>query len=137
MQSPTDFPGSIYLMIDLPSERTGALVSENPDAAAAWVGSFLKETRQLDVLTKLGASGAAERHAFVILPGFTTAPYRVVDPLVRASCLPPTVDPLLPEEVTDVWMASTWSTRRALFWSSIHGWQSVWVEPEAGERREL
>lgn len=136
MQSSTDFPGSIYLMIDLPAERTGTMVSENADAAAAWIGSFLKETRQQDVLSKLRASGVDERHAFVIFPGFSTAPYSVIDPLIRPNCLPPTIDPELPDEVTDVWMASTWSVRRALFWSSIHGWQSVWVEHQPDDHPE-
>lgn len=124
-QGGTDFPGSIYLTVELPPERSGGMVAESGDAAAEWIGQFLRESRQADVLDKLNLSGADERHAFVILPGFTTAPFSVSDLLWRQDAPLPTQDPSLPPEVTHAWMVSTWSAGVGFYWSPANGWQSV------------
>lgn len=78
-QGPTAYPGSIYITLDLPLERSGGFVADTGDAMADWIGRFLGASDQRDVLEKLAQSGAAERHAFVIFPGFTSAPFSVSD----------------------------------------------------------
>jgi hypothetical protein len=37
----------------------------------------------------------------------------------------PTIRPLLPAEVTHVWMMSTWTSGSALYWSEKEGWSLV------------
>lgn len=58
-QSPTtDFPGSIYCTISLPSEQSGGFVSDTGDAFAHWVSGWLREPQRADNLRKLQRSGA-------------------------------------------------------------------------------
>ena len=77
VQGGTSFPGSIYVTLELPAERSGGAVAETGCALAGWIGAFLRDPDQQDVLEKLARSSASERHAFVFLPGFTTAPFPV------------------------------------------------------------
>lgn len=123
-QSGTSFPGSIYITIDLPSERSGGVVPSTGDCLSSWVADFLSEDGQRDVLAKLGRSGLEERHAFVLLPGFAVAPFAVIDLLLRDDAPLPTVDPILPSEVTHVWVASTWSSGCGFRWSAAERWDS-------------
>lgn len=74
------------------------------------------------MLKKLALSGRCERHAFVILPGFSLAPFGVTDMLWRDEGVP-TVAPSLPEEVTHVWLVATWDIGSGLRWSPGGGWQ--------------
>lgn len=62
-------------------------------------------------------------HLFVLLPGFTCAPFNVVDLLMRNDAPVPTDDPTLPEPLTDVWIMSTWTNGRGFKWSQATGWQ--------------
>ena len=117
-QSGTEFPGSIYLTVDLPLERSAGMVADNGDAAAEWVGDSLPE----DVVSKLRRSGAEERHAFVILPPLTTAPFEVSYLLIREDAVLPTVDPRLPDGVTHVWIVSTLSSGIGFYWDPESGW---------------
>ncbi|MEO7803425.1 MAG: hypothetical protein ABIS18_03055 [Actinomycetota bacterium] len=121
-QGGTDFAGSIYLTVQLPIERSAGFVADDADAAAAWIGTFLREPEQSDVLVKLSHSGCNERHAFVILPGFTSAPFPVFDLFIRDEAPLPTINPDLPPEVTDVWIVSTWTSGQGLSWSKS-GWR--------------
>lgn len=121
-QSDTDFPGSIYITLDLGPERSGGWVADTGDALASWLGHFLKEPKQKDVRDKLVSSGAPERHAFVYLPGFTTAPFSASDLLMRDGAPLPVEDPRLPDEVTHVWAVSTWSSGDGFRWSPEDGW---------------
>jgi hypothetical protein len=105
----------------IPIERMAGYAAANGDALAQWLGPFLTAPEQHDVLQKLGRSRCAQRHAFVIFPGFTPAPFEVVDILVRDHA-PPAVDPDLPPEVTDVWAVSVWSTGTGFRWSPGTGW---------------
>jgi hypothetical protein len=105
----------------LPIEGMAGYAAANGDALAQWLGPFLTAPEQHDVLQKLGRSRCAQRHAFVIFPGFTPAPFEVVDILVRDHA-PPAVDPDLPPEVTDVWAVSVWSTGTGFRWSPGTGW---------------
>lgn len=124
-QSETSFPGSIYLTVELPRERAGGMVADCGDPAAEWIGQFLREDSQRDVLSKLRSSSSRERHAFVVLPGFTTAPFPVFDVLRRDPTPLPLKSPSLPSEVTHVWLMSTWSAGSALYWSEGSGWVVV------------
>lgn len=72
LQSPTRFPGSIYVLVEEPLERTGGFPSTTGNEFVEWVGVFLSQ--RADVRDKLARSRAAERHAFVVLPPFCTAP---------------------------------------------------------------
>jgi hypothetical protein len=123
-QGGTDFPGSIYVTLERASERTGGFVASNGNALAEWIGDFLRASDQQDVLAKLVRSEADERHAFVILPGFTIAPFSVSDLLMRGDAPIPTDEPKLPTAVTDVWLMSTWSTGHGFRWSPDAGWLS-------------
>lgn len=118
----TSFPGSIYLTIDLPLERTAGMVPVTGDPVVPWLEEFLAGSECADVRAKLLRSGARERHAFVFVPGFTTAPFAVVDLLMRTGAPIPTVAPALPDEVTHVWAASTWSSGHGVRWSPHEGW---------------
>jgi hypothetical protein len=85
-QHSTSFPGSIYLTISQPPERVGGAVDSTGSAVPGRVRDFLLDPHQSDVLSKLARSGATERHAFILVPGFTSAPFGVVDmlcPLLR------------------------------------------------------
>ncbi|MET9926394.1 MULTISPECIES: hypothetical protein [unclassified Streptomyces] len=121
-QSPTDFPGSIYCTISLPTERSGGWVPETGDAFSQWVSDWLGEHSQSDNLGKLRYSGALERHAFILLPGFTTAPFESLDPLMRPNGPLPTLAPQLPKEITHLWSMSTWNTGDIFHWSPSAGW---------------
>ncbi|MDP9386835.1 MAG: hypothetical protein M3Q48_02625 [Actinomycetota bacterium] len=121
-QSGTDYPGNIYITLELPLERSGGLVADTGDGLAEWLGEFLQEAAQRDVREKLDASGAVETHAFVLVPGFTTAPFSASELLMRNDAPLPTRAPQLPKEVTRVWAISTWSTGDGFRWSPDGGW---------------
>ena len=121
-QSGTDFPGSIYITIKLPTERAGGFVADTGDALAIWVAEFLNAPKRRDVLDKLAGSGSSARHAFIILPGFAEAPFGVTDLLMRDGAPLPLVGPQLPEEVTHVWLVSGWASGRGFRWCRASGW---------------
>ena len=121
-QGGTEFPGSIYISLDLPPERTGGWVADTGNALAEWLGTFLGEPRQEDVRRKLARSGAAETHAFVLVPALSLAPFTVIDLLIRDDAPLPMIDPRLPIEVTDVWAVSSWSSGVGFRWSQTGGW---------------
>lgn len=120
----TDFPGSIYLTIERSPERTGGVVDSTGSAVPGWVRDFLLDPHQSDVLGKLARSGASERHAFILVPGFSIAPFGVVDMLWRDERdAVPTTSPHLPEQVTHVWLMAFWSIGSGLRWSPDSGWE--------------
>jgi hypothetical protein len=124
-QSPdTSFAGSIYVTIELPFEQMGGAVADSSDAVARWIGPFLHDEKRRRVLQKLARLDVRERHAFVVVLGFGDVDFSVSDPLSRDDVPVPTVDPALPEEVTDVWIASTWSAGSGFRWSRSPGWSA-------------
>ncbi len=128
-QSGTQYPGSIYVTLHLPAERSGGWVADNGDALALWIGDFiLHEPARRDVLEKLARSGAEDRHVFVLLPGFTTAPFGVSDLLMRGGPPLPLVAPQLPAEVTHTWAVSTWNSGSGFRWDPQIGW-STFTKP--------
>jgi len=123
-QSGTDFPGSIYLTIERSPERAGGAVDSTGNAVPGWVRDFLLDPHQSDVLGKLARSGASERHAFILVPGFSIAPFGVVDMLWRdEDDVVPTTSPDLPDEVTHVWLMAFWTVGSGLRWSADGGWE--------------
>lgn len=128
-QSGTDRPGSVYLTIELPSERSGGAVPSHGDSIAEWIGTFLYEPRQQDVLDKLHRSGTAQRHAFVFLPSFTLAPWPVPYLLMSDSVPLPRIAPGLPPEVTHIWVTGKWNTATGVRWSPESGWEHFSKKP--------
>ena len=97
-------------------------VARTGDVLAEWVSEWVVRPDQADNLQKLRESGLAERHLFVVMPGFTTAPFSVVDLLTRDNAPLPTVPPKLPAEVTHLWILSLWNVGDGFRWSPDGGW---------------
>jgi hypothetical protein len=121
-QGGTDYPGSIYSLIDEPADRRGGWMAPTGDSLAAWAGDFLAADARRDVCSKLERSGASERHAVLILPGFALARFDVTNLLMDDGAPLPSVDPDLPAAITHVWLMSTWSTGMGMRWSPTAGW---------------
>jgi hypothetical protein len=131
-QNGTDFPGSIYVQPDLPNDQVASFVADTGDAVADWLGTFLHDHARKDVREKLARSGAAERHAFVVVRGLSGLPFAVAGLLLQDDVLPPTVAPDLPPEITDVWTASVWASGFGLRWSSTaQRWDTFSKHPAA------
>ncbi len=122
LQTGTDSPGSVYFTLHLPAERSGGMVADDGNALATWIGLWLGEDNQQDVVQKLRRAETDERHAFVLLPAFTTAHFGVVDLLMRRNAPLPTEPPSLPDAITHVWAASTWTMGDGFRWSASRGW---------------
>lgn len=119
-------PGRVYLVLDLPHERTGGARPSVGDSVAEWAGVWLREPQQQDILRKLAAAGAAERHVFAWVATLSEAPFAVQSVLMESTPPLPTVPPNLPPEVTHLWIASMWSSPAGLYWSPGQGWR--WFE---------
>lgn len=120
-RSDTKFPGSIYITLQRGPERTGGAVPLTGDGLVVWLNEWMCEPGQVHNLNKLRAANCRERHLFLLLPGFTTAPVSASDVLMRADGPLPEVPPVLPQGITDVWVMSTWSTGD-LFHFGAEGW---------------
>lgn len=121
-QGPTAYAGSIYVMIEQAPEQMGGMSPLTGDPLAVWLGAWLAEPSQADNIRKLGRSGARERHIFVLVPGFTPAPFPVIDLLIEPGAPLPTIPPVLPPEITHAWAMSSWSTGDGFRWSPDNGW---------------
>src|SRR5205823_3643166 len=110
-QSDTDFPGSIYIELQQPADRTRGVVADTGDALATWIGDYLQSEHLAVVCIKLRRPGALERHAFVMLPAFAEPVFAVVDLLMRQDAPLPRSEPALPSEVTH---ARGWSAHGPL-----------------------
>lgn len=121
-QGGTDFPGSVYFTIDLPIERTGGIVASTGDALVEWANEWIIDPGRADNLRKLAASGMAERQLCLVLPDFATVPFGVLDLLTREGAPLPTVPPILPPEVTHLWVLSVWTMADGVRWSPDGGW---------------
>ncbi|MGH9890667.1 MAG: hypothetical protein ACREA0_01515 [bacterium] len=122
-QGGTDFPGSVYLTVDPGSERSGGAVPTTGWPLLEWLSAWLTRPDQAHNLAKLAASGAEERHLFLILPAFAEAPFAVADLLMRQDAPLPDADPDLPPEITHAWVASTWTDGAGMRWAPDSGWQ--------------
>jgi hypothetical protein len=106
----TSFPGTIYPLIELPREQAGGIVADSGDGLVDWAIPWISDPVRSDNLDKLRRSGKPQRHMFVFIPPWTTAPWPAVDVLLRHDGPPlPTTSPVLPDAVTHLWFASGWS----------------------------
>jgi hypothetical protein len=120
----TDYPGSVYVLLDEPLERRAGYVAPTGDAIAEWIGGYLQSERASD-LAKLARSRAPERHAFVLVPMFTTAPFAVSELLMTGRPRLPITPPRLPVEVSHVWIVGMAYDRAGFYWAPDAGWSSV------------
>lgn len=121
-QSDTAYPGSIYVTLARDVSQVAGFTSASGDTTAAWIGNFLSAPQQADVLRKLARSTARERHAFIFVPAFSSAPFGVTDLLLREDDSVPGAAPILPEEVNHVWLLGTYAVGSGLRWSPDTGW---------------
>jgi hypothetical protein len=122
-QGPTAYPGSIYVMIDQPLEQMGGFLPATGDPLASWIGEWLAEPSRQDNVHKLASSGADEGHIFVLVPGYTQAPFAVTHLLIDVSAPLPTIPPALPLGITHVWAMSMWDSGGGFRWSPGNGWE--------------
>lgn len=122
VQGPTSFAGSIYPLIEEPLDDGTSYMSGPGDPLAHWIGTFLRDARQHDVIEKLRRADADECHAFVLVPSFSTAPSEVSYRLMCDDAWLPDMGPDLPSPITDAWMVSTWSCGLGYRWSTAGGW---------------
>jgi hypothetical protein len=123
-QGGTAFPGSVYVTPDIPLERLAGMVPSTGDALSEWVAEWIMEPSRADNLDKLRRSAARERHLFVIVPAFATpALFAVTDLLARTDAPLPTASPVLPPEVTHIWIMGTLASGHGFRWSPDHGWE--------------
>jgi hypothetical protein len=64
----------------------------------------------VDNLVKLAGVDLPERHLFVLAPGLSTMPFPAYDFLLADDSPLPTRPVHLPQPLTHVWFASSWST---------------------------
>lgn len=130
-QGSTSFPGSVYVHLDLPSERTGGYVTSDTGPLLEWIEAVLVSELCQGMRRNLRASDAAERHIFLLLPGFTgDADFEVWSPLTHDSIELPRRPPMLPDPVTHVWVASTFDLGAGLRWTPDSGWTTFHKHPE-------
>jgi hypothetical protein len=122
-QSATDRKGSIYVMPPEGAlEQMGGYAPLTGDPLAEWLGDWANDPSRSDNVRKLRSADTAERHLFILVPGFTAAPFAVNDLLISPEAPMPTIPPGLPAGVTDVWVMSTWDSGGGFRWSSETGW---------------
>ena len=122
-QSGTEYAGSIYFTIELPLERAGGLVASTGDALANWLERWVHEPTQAHNLEKLERSSLQECHLFVLVPGFTTAPFSAVDLLLRDAAPLPTNPIVLPPPLSHIWTMSTWNSGDVFRWCAADDWR--------------
>jgi hypothetical protein len=108
---------------------TGGAVGQDWPGFQSYLAEFLKAQKLQDVRTKLGRTGADERHAFVGL-SFTT-PWPVYHTLSDEYTSLPPGPPNLPQEITHLWVWA-YPLGRCVVWSPNQGWidpRSHWTAP--------
>jgi hypothetical protein len=89
-----------------------------------WIRSFLASDRAADVRKKLATTDAAERHAF--LGASFTSPGDAYFALRREGRPQlPSSDPILPPEITHLWVWAVQGHPRCLAWFPDRGWLDV------------
>jgi hypothetical protein len=77
-------------------EQMGGYAPLTGDPLAEWLGDWTNDPSRSDNVSKLQAAGAAKRHLFILVPGFTGAPFAVNDLLISPEAPIPTIPPALP-----------------------------------------
>lgn len=126
-------PGAIFPLIDEPDDKSGGVVPANADVLVDWIERWICASERADNVRKLSRSGAAERHLFVILPGFSSAPWDVSACLMWPEVALPTRPPLLPTAITHLWAMSGWDRGEVLHWAPVAGWsRHDKIDPTSG-----
>jgi hypothetical protein len=115
--------GTIDLIPELPLNQTAGFVPDSGQPLVLWLEKWITNPIRADNLKKLRDSGADEHHLFIILAGYGGVRFHVTDILTRADSPIPVTSPALPEDVTHVWVMSTWSQGDGLRWSPGGGWK--------------
>lgn len=137
VQVATDRKGSIYIMPpEGKPEKKGGYAPLTGDPLAAWLSDWTNEPGQSDNIRKLRSADAAKRYLFVLVPGFTAAPFAVVDLLFSPGAPIPTIPPDLPAGVNGVWVMSTWESGDGFRWSPGIGWKRFTKLPSPGAESE-
>jgi hypothetical protein len=109
-------------------EGTGGKHEIASNEFLASLQDLLADGRLEDVRTKLGATQARERHLFV---GITyTSSWPLFNWLAAEWDALPEGPPILPDEVTHLWLMQAPPLGRCLTWSRNHGWRDTrrhWV----------
>jgi hypothetical protein len=113
-----DYSGKVYLTMP----GTGGGVDDKGTQLPKWLGDFLRNPDQADVLSKLQRSGATNRHAFVIA-SFQGVPWSVESYLTGSLTSIPSDPPDLPSPVTEVWIVAGFGDK-GLHWNG-NTWRSV------------
>jgi hypothetical protein len=123
LQSPTDRPGSIYIMPPEGSpDQMGAYLPPTGNPLAEWLGEWLADPIRADNVHKLVGADVDERHIFVVVPSFPSVPFAVNDLLIAPGAPLPTIPPDLPAGITHVWTMSIWDSGDGFRWSPDGGW---------------
>ena len=85
-----------------------------------WIEQFTNCGALADVRSKLAMTGADERHVFIGVS--LTTPWEVLYPLHREITDLPSGPPLLPAEITHLWIWGTQLPDRCLAWFPDRGW---------------
>jgi hypothetical protein len=114
--------------IHLTTQGQGGVVDQQGNSVPAWIGTFLRDPAQKDVLSKLEQSRATDCHVFVIV-AFGGAPWSVESYLTGGLVHVPNQVPNLPPPVTGVWIVSSWSRGKGIRWDGIT-WQAFHTRGE-------
>jgi hypothetical protein len=96
-------PGTGKVYLTMPG--VGGSVDDNGSNLPKWLGEFLRDPRQADVLSKLQRSVAKECHVFVIA-SFMGVPWEVESYLTGSLETVPSDPPDLPRPVSEAWIVS-------------------------------
>lgn len=122
-KGPTQYPGSVYFLRD--DKHSGAWVDTTGAVLNEWLGAWLDHHDQADLLLKLGASTAAERHLFIAIPPDTVVSDKALAYLMDSDRAVPVAEPDVPTEITDLWIADdTTFNQTGLRWSRSNGWST-------------
>lgn len=100
---------------------TGTFV-KGIDTAVQRCETFLAAYAQRDVVKKLRAAGADERHAVVVV----TVHWLDVEYEIRCGRALPAAPPVLPNGIDALWMVALWGgPTRAVYWTGDRGWADI------------
>jgi len=104
--------GRIYLEMN---GGSGAIVQDQPNIVSTWVGKYLNEPRQNDILVKLNKSTAPDCQVFIAI-GADNTPWPIDLYLLGYLKSTPSRPPDLPPPITGVWLSSILGGDTGLRW---------------------
>jgi len=113
-----EYSGKVYLTMP----GTGGGVDDKGTNLPKWLGDFLRNPDQADVLSKLQRSGATDCHAFVIA-SFQGVPWNVESYLTGSLTTIPSDPPDLPSPITEAWVVAGFGNK-GLHWNG-NAWRIV------------